>query len=158
MADKKTWDNRFMDMAKLVGSWSTCIRENRQVGAVIVKDRRVLATGYNGSPAGVASCVERGFCIRDKLKIKSGSHQELCYGVHAEQNAVAQAAKLGHSIEGSTIYITHSPCSVCSRILINAGVKRIVFLNNYPDDFSLKILEEANIKFEQLKSKKVSKK
>ena len=154
MADKKTWDNRFMEMAKLVGSWSTCIRGNRKVGAVIVKDKRVLATGYNGAPSGIESCLEKGLCLREKMNIKSGTCQELCYAVHAEQNAVAQAAKLGHSVEGATIYITHSPCSVCSRILINAGIKKIVFEKSYPDEFSLKLLKESNTQLEQLKTEK----
>ena len=158
MADKKTWDKRFMDMAKLVGSWSSCIRKNRQVGAVIVKNNRVLATGYNGAPSGVLNCVERGFCLRDKLKIKSGIMQEMCYAAHAEQNALAQAAKLGHAVEGATIYITHSPCSVCSRILINAGITRIVFDENYPDDFSIELLKESKTKFEQFGKIKKSQK
>lgn len=146
---QKKWDNRFMDMAKLVATWSSCLR--RQVGAVIAKDNRVLATGYNGAPKGVKNCLERHECLRNKLGIESGTRQEICYSVHAEQNAIAQAAKLGHSVDGGTIYITHSPCSLCSRIVINAGIKRIVFLENYPDDFSLSILKEAKIEVVHLK-------
>ncbi|MEG1581630.1 MAG: dCMP deaminase family protein [Clostridia bacterium] len=145
------WDKRFMEMANLVSTWSSCFKTNRKVGAVIVKDRRVLTTGYNGAPAGVASCIERGYCIRERLNIESGTHQETCYAVHAEQNAIIQAAKLGLSVDGGTIYVTHQPCSLCSRMLINAGIKRIVYLKPYPDEFSLAILKEANVIVEQYK-------
>lgn len=151
MTTSERWDQRFMDMAKLVSSWSSCIRPNRQVGAVIVRNKRILATGYNGAPAGVKSCVERGVCMRDTLGIASGTRQELCYAVHAEQNAIAQAAKMGHEVDGSTMYITHSPCSICARLIINAGIRRIVFGENYPDEFSLALLEEAGVEFCQLK-------
>lgn len=143
------WDKRFMQVANLVGSWASCLR--RHVGAVIVRNNRILATGYNGAPAGVRSCVERNECIREKLGIASGTRQEMCYAVHAEQNAIAQAAKMGHRLEGATIYITHSPCSICTRLIINSGIKRVVFGSNYPDEFSLQLLKEAQIEFEQLK-------
>jgi len=156
MEKSNKWDNRFMDMAKLVATWSSCLR--RQVGAVIVKDKRILSTGYNGAPAGVKSCVERGECLREKLGIKSGTCQEVCYAVHAEQNAVAQAAKMGHPLEGASIYITHSPCSICARIMINSGIKRIVFAENYPDEFSLKLLTEAGIEFEKMGDNSANKK
>lgn len=145
------WDKRFMSVAKLVATWSSCVRPNRQVGSVIVRNKRILSTGYNGAPAGVKSCAERGECLREKLCIESGTRQEVCYAVHAEQNAIAQAAKMGHSLEGATIYITHSPCSICTRLIINSGIKRVVFNENYPDEFSLKLLQEAGIEFEQLK-------
>ena len=148
---QKKWDKRFMQVAELVGSWTSCIRPNRAVGAVIVRNNRILATGYNGAPAGVKSCKERGVCLRNQLGIESGTRQEMCYAVHAEQNAIAQAAKMGHSLEGTTIYITHSPCSICTRLIINAGITRVVFKQNYPDEFSLSLLKEADIKFEQLK-------
>lgn len=153
MTTNEKWDERFMDMAQLVSTWSSCIRPNRQVGAVIVRNKRILATGYNGAPSGVKSCVERGVCMRETLGIESGTRQELCYAVHAEQNAIAQAAKMGHELEGSTMYITHSPCSICARLIINAGIKRIVFRDNYPDEFSLALLEEAGIDFSQFKLK-----
>lgn len=149
--DLKKWDKRFMDVAKLIATWSSCIRENRQIGAVIVRENRIIATGYNGSPSGVKSCLERGECLRDKLNIESGTKQEICYSVHAEQNAIAQAARMGHAVNGGTIYITHSPCSICSRIIINSGIKRIVYAENYPDKFSLDLLKEAGIEVLKLK-------
>ena len=102
------WDKRFIDMAGLVGSWSSCIRENRQVGAVITKNHRIVSTGYNGAPAGVKNCKERGVCLRDQLHIKSGTMLEMCIGMCAEQNAIAQAAKMGVSVDGGTIYVTHA--------------------------------------------------
>jgi len=139
------WDVRFMELAKNVSSWSSCVRSGRQVGAVIVKDKRILTTGYNGAPSGVKTCRERGYCLRDKLNIASGTRAEMCYAIHAEQNAVIQAAKMGISVEGATIYVTHQPCSVCTRILINAGIKRIVYNEAYPDQFSLDLLNEAGI-------------
>lgn len=142
------WDKRFMDVACLVGSWSSCIRENRQVGAVITKNHRILATGYNGAPAGVKNCVERGECLRDKLGIKSGTMLEMCYGMCAEQNAIAQAAKLGICVDGGTIYVTHRPCPVCTRMIINAGIKRIVYKDDYPNDFSLSLIKEAGIELD----------
>ena len=148
------WDKRYMDVAKLVGSWSTCIRENRQVGAVIVKDNRIVSTGYNGAPSGVKSCVERGECIRDKMGIESGTRQEICYSVHAEQSAIIQAAKMGISINDSTIYVTHQPCSLCARMIINSGIKRIVYEQDYPDKFSLTLLKESKIELVKLTNKK----
>ena len=142
------WDKRFMDVACLVGSWSSRIRENRQVGAVITKNHRILATGYNGAPAGVKNCVERGECLRDKLGIKSGTMLEMCYGMCAEQNAIAQAAKLGICVDCGTIYVTHRPCPVCTRMIINAGIKRIVYKDDYPNDFSLSLIKEAGIELD----------
>ena len=139
------WDLRFMELARNVASWSSCVRAGRQVGSVIVKDKRILTTGYNGAPSGVKTCKEKGFCMRDKLNIPSGTRAEMCYAIHAEQNAVIQAAKMGISVEGATIYVTHQPCSVCTRILINAGIKRIVYGESYPDTFSLELLKEAGI-------------
>lgn len=145
------WDKRYMDIAKTVAAWSSCIREGRKVGAVIVKNNRILTTGYNGAPAGIKSCQERGYCLRDQLGIESGTRAELCYAIHAEQNAVVQAAKMGISVEGATIYVTHQPCSVCTRILINSGIKRIVYEQEYPDKFSLELLEESGIELVHLK-------
>lgn len=149
----KKWDPRYMSVAKLVATWSTCIRDNRQVGAVIVKNNRIVSTGYNGAPSGIKSCQDRGECLRNKLGIESGTRQEICYSVHAEQSAIVQAAKMGISIEGATIYVTHQPCSLCSRMLINSGIKRIVYEQDYPDKFSLKILKEAGIEVMKLKQK-----
>jgi dCMP deaminase len=139
------WDKRFMEMAEVVGSWSSCYQENRHVGAVIVKDKRILTTGYNGAPSGVESCVEKGECLRKKLNIPSGTRHEICYAVHAEQNAICQAAKMGISIEGATIYVTHQPCTICTKMIINAGIKKVIFKHGYPDDFSKVLLEEAGV-------------
>lgn len=147
---KLKWDKRFMEIAKCVSSWSTCVREGRQVGAVIVRDKRIIATGYNGAPSGVMSCAEKGYCLRDRLQIPSGTRHEVCYATHAEQNALVQAAKLGISVDGATMYITHQPCSICTKLMINAGVKRIVYGYSYPDEFSLNLLEEAGIEIEAL--------
>lgn len=143
------WDKRFMEMAFVVGSWSSCYQENRHVGAVIVKDKRILTTGYNGAPSAVKSCVEKGECLRRKLNIPSGTRHELCFAVHAEQNAIAQAAKLGISLEGATLYVTHQPCTICTKIIINAGIKKVIFKEGYPDDFSLQILNEAGVELIQ---------
>ena len=148
------WDKRFMSIAKDVATWSSCVRNGRQVGSVIVKNNRILTTGYNGAPAGIKSCKERGFCLRDKLGIQSGTRAEMCYAIHAEQNAVIQAAKMGISVEGATIYVTHQPCSVCTRILINSGISRIVYDNAYPDEFSLDLLKESGIELVHLPSEK----
>ena len=140
------WDIRFMEMAKLVSGWSSCYKPNRQVGAVIVRDKRILTTGYNGAPSGISSCKERAECIREKMGIPSGTRQEMCYAVHAEQNAIIQAAKLGLSLEGATLYCTHQPCSICTRLIINSGISRVVYDEGYPDDFSLKLFAEAGVK------------
>ncbi len=150
--NQSKWDKRFMELAESVASWSSCVRAGRHVGAVIVKNKRILTTGYNGAPSGIKSCKERGFCLRDKLGIASGTRAEMCYAIHAEQNAVIQAAKMGVSVEGATIYVTHQPCSVCTRILINAGISRIVYKQEYPDKFSLELLEESGIELCHLKS------
>lgn len=141
-------DEYFMEMAQLVSSRSTCLR--RKVGAVIVKDKRVLSTGYNGSPKGTMHCEELG-CIRVKLNVPSGTRHELCRGVHAEQNAVTQAAYFGVSVDGSTIYTTTYPCSMCAKILINAGIKEIVYSEGYSDDLSQQLLNEAGIKMREYK-------
>lgn len=143
------WDKRFMKMARLIAEWSSCNREGRSIGAVIVKDKRIMTTGYNGAPAGVTTCRERGECLRDKLNIPSGTRAEICYAIHAEQNAILQAAKLGISIDGATIYCTHQPCSVCAKMIVNVGIKRVVFEHPYPDAFSLEFFSEAGVVLEQ---------
>ncbi len=142
------WDKRFMQLAETVATWSSCYQENRQIGAVIVKDNRIITTGYNGAPSGVVSCKERGECLRRVMQIPSGTRHEMCYAVHAEQNAIAQAAKLGISVEGATLYCTHQPCVICSKMMINSGIKRIVYRHGYPDDFSLRLLQEAGVQIE----------
>ena len=143
------WDKRFIDLADTIGSWSSCYKENRHVGAVMVKNKRVLTTGYNGAPSGIKSCVERGECLRQKLGIASGTRAEICYAIHAEQNAIIQAAKLGVSLEGATLYCTHFPCTICAKMIINSGVKRIVYRNSYPDDFSKQLLDQTDIVLER---------
>lgn len=131
-----------MDIARLVARRSTCLR--RQVGAVLVKEKNILATGYNGTPSGITHCSEVG-CLRQKLGVPSGERHELCRGLHAEQNAIIQAAKHGVNIAGSTLFCTNSPCSICSKMLINAGIARIVYLEGYPDSLSQEMLQEAGI-------------
>ena len=143
------WDKRFLEMAELVATWSSCYQENRQVGAVIVKDKRIMTTGYNGAPSGIMSCKTRGECLRRKMNVASGTKLELCYAVHAEQNAIAQAAKLGVSVDGATLYCTHQPCVICCKMIINSGIKRVVYRYGYPDEFSLQLFDEAGIVIEQ---------
>lgn len=139
------WDKRFINLAFEIASWSSCYQDNRKVGAVIVRDKRILTTGYNGAPAGLESCVDKGECMRRVLNIPSGTKHELCYAIHAEQNAVIQAAKMGVSIDRATLYCTHQPCAICSKILINAGIKKIIYKEPYPDEFALKLLTEAKV-------------
>ena len=143
------WDLRLVKMARLIAEWSSCYRKGRAIGAVIVKDKRIMTTGYNGAPAGLKTCRERGECMRDRLKIESGTHAELCYAIHAEQNAILQAAKLGISIDGGVIYCTHQPCSVCAKMIVNVGIKRVIYEQGYPDPFSLEIFKEAGVQLEQ---------
>ena len=143
------WDHRFMEMARLVSSWASCYRPERKIGAVIVRDKRVMTTGYNGAPAGVRTCVERGECLRSRLGIASGTRHEMCYAVHAEQNAIIQAAKLGVEIAGATLYCTHQPCILCAKMIVNAGVVRVVYGEGYPDAFALEIFEEAGVRVER---------
>ena len=148
------WDERMMGMAKLVSTWSSCYKVNRKVCAVIVKDKRILTTGYNGAGSGISSCVDRGYCLREQMNIPSGTRHEICYAVHAEQNAIIQAAKLGVSVQGATLYCTHQPCSICAKMIINSGITRVVFDEGYPDDFSIKMFAEAGVlveKYEDLK-------
>jgi dCMP deaminase len=144
---RPTWDQYFMSIAKLASTRSTCLR--RKVGAVIVKDKRILSTGYNGAPRGLAHCLEIG-CMREKLKIKSGERHELCRAIHAEQNAVIQAAVSGVSIDEAVIYSTTFPCVLCSKIIINSGMSKIVVMEGYPDDLSQQMLDEAGLIVEYL--------
>ena len=139
------WDTYFMRITKLVATRSSCLR--RRVGAVLVKDKRSLATGYNGAPAGMAHCEEAG-CLRDQLHIPSGERHELCRGLHAEQNAIIQAARQGTEIKDSTLYCTTAPCSLCAKMLINAGVTRIVYEGSYPDERAMAFFAEAGVKVE----------
>lgn len=143
------WDKRFMEMARVIATWASCYQDNRKIGAVIVKDKRIMTTGYNGAPAGVATCVERGECLRRKLNIPSGMRHELCYAIHAEQNAIIQAARLGVSIQGATLYCTHQPCVICAKMIVNAGICRVVYAEGYPDEFSLHMLVEGGVSLEK---------
>lgn len=144
---RPSWDEYFMEIADLVKKRSTCLR--RQVGAVIVKDNRILTTGYNGAPPKMRHCEELG-CLRQKLNIPSGERHELCRALHAEQNAIIQAAKHGISVEGATIYVTALPCVICTKILIASGIKRIVYKGNYPDELSQSMLDESGIQVDKL--------
>ena len=143
------WDRRFMEVADLVATWSSCFQENRQIGAVIALDKRILTTGYNGASSGVKSCKERGVCLRRELQIPSGTRQEVCYATHAEQNAIIQAARMGLSVAGATLYFTHQPCVICAKMIINSGIKRIVYREGYPDEFSLRLLDESGVRIEK---------
>jgi dCMP deaminase len=141
---RMSWDEYFMKIADLVSQRSTCLR--RQVGCVAVRDKRILATGYNGAPSGLKHCEDVG-CMRNKLKIPSGERHELCRALHAEQNAIIQAAQTGISMDGSTLYCTHQPCVVCAKMLINSGINKIIFKGDYPDKLALSILKEGKIDF-----------
>ena len=142
-----------MEMAGVIAGWASCYQPDRKIGAVIVKNKRIVTTGYNGAPAGIRTCVERGECLRKKKGIASGTQHEICYATHAEQNAIIQAAKLGSSIDGATLYCTHQPCVICAKMIVNSGVKRVVYKNGYPDDFSLEILSEGGVQLEKYEEK-----
>ncbi len=146
---RPSWDEYFMEAAELASTRSSCLR--RHVGAVIVKDKRIIATGYNGAPAGLAHCGELGGCLREKLGVPSGQRHELCRAVHAEQNAIIQAAAMGISIEGANMYITHQPCSVCAKMIINAGIDKIIVKEGYPDEMAIELLHEAGKRVIMLK-------
>lgn len=146
--NRPSWDEYFMQMAELTAKRSTCLR--RQVGAIIVKDKHIIATGYNGAPKGLPHCDELGGCYRQKLGVPSGERHELCRALHAEQNAIIQAAVYGQSIEGATIYVTHQPCVICAKMIINAGIKRIVVRNGYPDELAQTMVNDANLEIEML--------
>ena len=143
--DRISWDEYFMEMAELAGKRSTCNR--RHVGAVIVKDNQVLATGYNGAPKGLANCYEMGECIRQKLNVPSGERHELCRAVHAENNAIIQCAVNGVSCKGATLYVTFSPCTMCTKQIINAGIVRVVAKEIYPDGMAKEMIEQSGIEF-----------
>jgi len=136
-----------MRITHMVAERSTCLR--RKVGAIAVKDKRILATGYNGAPAGTAHCLDIG-CLREKLGIPSGERHELCRGLHAEQNVIIQAATHGINICGAEIYCTHQPCIICTKMLINCGVKNIHYAEGYPDELSREMLTEAGVRFDTL--------
>ena len=141
-----SWDEYFMNMAELAAKRSTCIR--RQVGAVLVRDNQILSTGYNGAPKGLPNCCDLGSCLREELKIPSGERHELCRAVHAENNAITQCAVNGTSCKGATLYVTDSPCIMCTKQIINAGIVRIVAKKIYPDKMSEDMLKESGVEFE----------
>ncbi|MCL4449706.1 MAG: cytidine/deoxycytidylate deaminase family protein [Candidatus Thermoplasmatota archaeon] len=144
--ERPSWDEYFMRMAFMAATRSNCVR--RKVGAVIVKEKRIMATGYNGPPRGALHCDEVG-CLRDKLNVPSGERRELCRGLHAEQNAIIQAAYNGTAINGSIIYVTTHPCSDCTKMIINSGIKEIIFSEGYPDELSELMLIESSIETRQ---------
>jgi len=145
---RPSWETYFMDIAQLVAKRSTCLR--RSVGAVVVKEKRVLSTGYNGAPMNVAHCRVTG-CIREQMKIPSGERHELCRGIHAEQNAIIQAAYHGASIKDADLYCTNLPCSICAKMIINAGIRTIYYLSGYADTMSEEMLKEAGVDVLKLK-------
>ncbi len=144
---RKSKDVYFLEIADLVSSRSTCLRN--QVGAVIVKDSQILSTGYNGAPKGLAHCDAVG-CMRERLGLKSGERHELCRGLHAEQNAIIQAAYHGVSVKGAKIYVTTKPCSICTKMLINAGIEEVVYIEDYHDELSEQLLREAELTVRQV--------
>lgn len=144
---RPSWDEYFMTIVRDVATRSTCRR--RKVGAILVKDKRIIATGYNGGPTGLAHCLEIG-CLREQLGIPSGQQHELCRGVHAEQNAIIQAARYGVHTDGSVLYCTTQPCVQCTKMLLNAGVTEIIFSEGYPDGLALQLLQESGIKVRKL--------
>ncbi len=142
LSKRPPWDTYFMDITILVSKRSTCTR--RAVGAILVKNKQILASGYNGAPTGVQHCSVTG-CLREALKVPSGERHELCRGIHAEQNAIIQAALHGTSIKGATLYCTNLPCSICAKMIINAGINRIVYLSGYADTMSEEMLAEVGV-------------
>ena len=141
------WDEYFLEVAYLVSKRATCLR--RRVGAVLVKDKKILATGYNGAPSGIRHCIDTD-CLRDKLKIPSGERHELCRGLHAEQNVLLQAALYGVSTKNSALYVTNQPCIICAKMLINAGINEIIVADGYPDKMARDFLKEAKIKIRKI--------
>jgi dCMP deaminase len=148
---RPSWEEYFMDITHLVAKRSTCLR--RQVGAVLVKDKKILATGYNGAPSRLEHCLDVG-CLREKQAIPSGERHELCRGLHAEQNAIIQAAYHGVEIRGATLYCTNHPCIICSKMIINAGIQRVAYENGYADALAKEMLRESGIKIEKFNRKR----
>ena len=143
---RPSWDEYFMDITHLVSKRSTCLR--RQVGALLVKDKKILATGYNGAPSRMEHCLDIG-CLREREGIHSGERHELCRGLHAEQNAIIQAAYHGVGIQGATLYCTNHPCIICSKMIINAGIEKIVYDQGYADLLAIQILRESGIRIKK---------
>ncbi len=144
---RPSWEEYFMEIARVVATRATCLR--RHVGAVLVKNRQILATGYNGAPRGVPHCLDIG-CLRDRLGIPSGERHELCRGLHAEQNAIIQAAYHGVRIRGAEMYCTHQPCVLCAKMIVNAGIEALYYAGDYHDELSLQVFEEAGTRLVRL--------
>lgn len=142
VTQRPSWDTYFMNITALVAQRSTCTR--RAVGAIIVKDKRILSTGYNGAPSGIRHCLEVG-CLRESLQVPSGERHELCRGIHAEQNAIIQAAYHGVSVNNAVLYCTNQPCAICAKMIINAGIKKIYYQSGYTDALAQEMLSEAGI-------------
>ncbi len=140
---RPSWDEYFVSITRQVATRATCLR--RKVGAIIVKDKRILTTGYNGAPMGVKNCLEIGTCLREELGVPSGERQEICRGLHAEQNAILQASFHGVQIKGSSLYSTNQPCATCAKMIINAGIKSVFYLDEYPDSLALELLDESGV-------------
>jgi len=147
--NRPSWDEYFMDITGIVASRSTCLR--RRVGALLVKEHRIVATGYNGAPAGIRHCLETG-CLREKLGIPSGQRHELCRALHAEQNVLIQAARHGISVADSVLYCTNMPCLICAKMIINAGVRAVVYAEAYDDEMSVAMMNEAGLELRQYES------
>lgn len=144
---RPSWPEYFMAITELVAKRSTCLR--RSVGAIVVKNKRILATGYNGAPAGLRHCEEVG-CLRENSSIPSGTRHELCRGLHAEQNVIIQAAYHGISIQGGTLYCTNKPCVICTKMIINAGIRNVYYLEGYDDPLSDQMIAEAGLEIARL--------
>ncbi|MFC1566486.1 cytidine/deoxycytidylate deaminase family protein [bacterium] len=150
---RPTWDEYFMSITQEVAKRSTCMR--RQVGAVLVKDKRILSTGYNGAVKGLKHCYEReNGCYRKENKIPSGQQHELCRGVHAEQNALLFACSQAHDTKGAVLYSSVHPCVLCAKMIVQAGIKRIVYARDYQDDFAVEILNEAGVELVKYEAKR----
>ena len=152
---RPSWDEYWLNLLPLLALRSTCLRKGRQASAIITIDNQIVTTGYNGAPRGLAHCEDLGGCLRDREGIKSGTYQERCRAVHAEENAIVQAAVQGRSIAGGTLYTTMQPCVMCSRKIINARIRRVVFTRKYPDDLGLDMLQEAEIPVLGIENQKV---
>lgn len=147
MAPRPSWDEYFMSITELVAQRSTCIR--RRVGAILVRDRRIISTGYNGAPTNVPHCLDVG-CLRKEKGIPSGERHELCRGLHAEQNSIIQAALHGVSVEGATLYCTNMPCAICTKMIINSRIECVYYKDGYADSLSSRMMSEAGIPFKQI--------
>ena len=147
---RPSWEGYFMDITFLVAKRATCRR--RQVGAVLVKDKRILSTGYNGAPMGLDHCLNTG-CLREKNNIPSGERHELCRSLHAEQNAIIQVAYHGVSVNDSILFCTNLPCIICLKMIINAGIKKIVYKDGYADELSYDMIKESGIELEEYRVK-----